>query len=103
MSTNRRQIFGTEDPSFSTPSFHRPTVTPPVIPIVVKFRTLIDLIQKFRLSESMIDSNYFLNSVDVTINDGNTGAQIPFPIGRLGGRLDSSLHLFIHLNNSFGF
>jgi hypothetical protein len=59
----------------------------PTLPIIVQFRPVIDLIQKFRLSESTIDSNYSINSVDVIINGGNMGvpqippfgAQMPFP------------------------
>jgi len=43
------------------------------LPIIVQFRPLIDLIQKFRLSESTIDSTYSINSVDVIINGGNMG------------------------------
>jgi hypothetical protein len=39
----------------------------------VQFRPVIDLIQKFRLSESTVDSNYSINSVDVIINGGNAG------------------------------
>jgi hypothetical protein len=58
-----------------------------VVPIIVQFRPLIDLIQKFRLSESTIDTNYSINSVDVVINGGNMGppqgpqfgAHMPFP------------------------
>jgi hypothetical protein len=38
---------------------------------------LIDLIQKFRLSDSTIDHNYSLNSVDVIINGGHAGSQMP--------------------------
>jgi hypothetical protein len=37
---------------------------------------LIDLIQKFRLSDSTIDHNYSLNSVDVIINGGQAGSHI---------------------------
>ena len=52
----------------------------PALPIIVQFRPIIDLIQKFRLSESTIDSNYSINSVDVIINGGNMGVpQSPFP------------------------
>jgi hypothetical protein len=58
-----------------------------VVPIIVQFRPLIDLIQKFRLSESTIDTNYSINSVDVVINGGTMGppqglqfgAHMPFP------------------------
>jgi hypothetical protein len=50
----------------------------PVIPIIQQFCPLIDLIQKFRLSESTIDSTYSINSVDVIINGGNMGLpQVP--------------------------
>jgi len=59
-----------------------PTVVPPLVsagvPLIVQFRPLIDLIQKFRLSESVVDSNYSINSVDVIINGGNAGMpQVP--------------------------
>ena len=62
-------------------------ISAPVVPIIVRFRPLIDLIQKFRLSESTIDTNYSINSVDVVINGGNMGApqgsqfgaHMPFP------------------------
>ena len=63
-------------------------VVAPVIPIIVQFRPLIDLIQKFRLSESTIESNYSINSVDVVINGGNAGAPMPYPAGNPGGRPD---------------
>ena len=58
------------------------------VPIIVQFRPLIDLIQKFRLSESTIESNYSINSVDVIINGGNAGAQTPYPAHPPGGRPD---------------
>jgi hypothetical protein len=57
-----------------------PMVMPvaPPLPIIVQFRPIIDLIQKFRLSESTIDSTYSINSVDVIINGGNMGMpQVP--------------------------
>ena len=54
------------------------TPVPAVVPIIVQFRPIIDLIQKFRLSESVLDSNYSINSVDVIINGGNAGLpQVP--------------------------
>ena len=59
-----------------------PAIVPLVvtaIPIIVQFRPLIDLIQKFRLSDSTIDHNYSLNSVDFIINGGQAGSQIPYP------------------------
>ncbi len=63
------------------------TPVPPAVPIIVQFRPIIDLIQKFRLSESVVDSNYSINSVDVIINGGNAsvppvpsfGSQMPYP------------------------
>ena len=58
------------------------------IPIIVQFRPLIDLIQKFRLSDSTIDQHYSLNSVDVVINGANAGPQIPYPTAHQGGRPD---------------
>ena len=64
-----------------------PAVVAP-IPIIVQFRPLIDLIQKFRLSESTIESNYSINSVDVIINGGNAGAPIPHPVHHPSGRPD---------------
>ena len=57
-----------------------PMVMPvaPPLPIIVQFHPLIDLIQKFRLSESTIDSSYSINSVDVIINGGYMGMpQVP--------------------------
>jgi hypothetical protein len=55
-----------------------PTPIVPTLLIIVQFRPIIDLIQKFRLSESTIDSNYSINSVDVIINGGNMGVpQLP--------------------------
>jgi hypothetical protein len=53
------------------PPIVMPVASP--LPIIVQFRPLIDLIQKFRLSESTIDSTYSINSVDVIINGGNMG------------------------------
>ena len=54
------------------------TPVPAAVPLIVQFRPIIDLIQKFRLSESVIDSNYSINSVDVIINGGNAGLpQVP--------------------------
>ena len=51
------------------------------VPIIVQFRPIIDLIQKFRLSESVLDRNYSINSVDVIINGGNAAVpQVP-PFG----------------------
>jgi len=85
---------GARSSSSSSSSTTAALPSPPVIvssatavPIIVQFRPIIDLIQKFRLSESAIDSNYSINSVDVVINGGNMGvpqgshlgAQTPFP------------------------
>jgi hypothetical protein len=58
------------------------------IPVIVQFRPLIDLIQKFRLSDSTIDSNYSLNSVDVMLNGGHVAALLPYSSGQLNGRPD---------------
>jgi hypothetical protein len=64
--------------------------TGPCIPIIVQFRPMIDLIQKLRLSDSTIDYNYSLNSVDVIINGGHAASQIPYPVGPHGSRPDFS-------------
>jgi hypothetical protein len=58
------------------------------IPIIVQFRPLIDLIQKFRLSDSTIDHHYSLNSVDAIINAGQAASQTPHPAGHHGSRPD---------------
>ena len=63
-----------------------PTAAPSV-PIIVQFRPLIDLIQKFRLSDSTIDQHYSLNSVD-TIKGGSAGSHLPYPAGSHGNRPD---------------
>jgi hypothetical protein len=51
---------------------------------IVKFRPIIDLIQKFRLSESTVDVSHSINSVDVIINGGNMGSQPSSPYGPSG-------------------
>jgi len=56
---------------------------------IVKFRPIIDLIQKFRLSESSIDISHSINSVDVIINGGNMGHQ---PTASYGPPVSSSHH-----------
>ncbi len=78
--------------SSSSSSSGAPAIVPsvpvvaPVIPIIVQFRPLIDLIQKFRLSESTIESNYSINSVDVVSHGGHAGAPMPYPVWNSGGR-----------------
>ncbi len=78
---------GTSSASGASPPALVPTVVP-VIPIIVQFRPLIDLIQKFRLSDSTIDHQYSLNSVDVVLNGARTGSQISYPSGHHGSRPD---------------
>ena len=56
---------------------------------IVKFRPIIDLIQKFRLSESTVDIPHSINSVDVIINGGNMGHQ---PVPSYGPSGSSSHH-----------
>jgi hypothetical protein len=63
-------------------------VVPPAVPVIVQFRPLIDLIQKFRLSDSTIDSTYSLNSVDVTIPGGHAAALLPYSTGHPNSRPD---------------
>jgi hypothetical protein len=69
----------------------------------VQFRPLIDLIQKFRLSDSTIDQHYSFNSVDMTTKGGTAGFHLPYPAGFHGSRQIFSPLLLIHQVNLCGF